>query len=784
MAFAFRRMHVTSVLLSVMIVAGLAGCCATLGRAEPDPDTTKVSHSGPDWPELFHGAGNLDAQAARAALPLPPNADPDWVAALVRGDVTIGGRRVQAQPVAWAGYQGPPRRVICRWLDAGMGDTFSLDLERCPAPTHDAGWDFGYTWVEGTREEREWLPKVRNVPLEQTEYEMYQLDLTQGERRLGVRLGLRWNERIYWWQFIRADFLARGPVFDVLRCGGPIYNEEDTVQGDLYLVLYENGVIEAYAHFSNHQREGEGRATHGVPVIAFDVPGGPSVAEVLDGSKPILAMGTWRMNLGDCAGYASPDRPGSFRTEGDVVVLQPWMDQEIYGELLVEREGVPEDHIVPMGGRATSDGYWVAKAGDNFIPRGMARTVRLVLSEGGAVPDVARYQAPAGWHGVCRALPTGGRLPVSWWAVPRALEVGPERYFGQHPRRGAFEHGASGGDQDGTLGAAMLLLGHATEQPEYCEHALLPAYWWADLAIDHVDFTVREIPKYSWQWKAQPYQRWTELVYAYWETGDPYLLETARFAADSFHRFFWTNRPHRSVGRDCLGVSGLFALYECTGEDIYLQRAREILGEVRRSYGQTGEYWPGHDSGCGPNGVGRRPDFNYIPMLQARLHVQLLDAAQGLLPPAEEAAIWAFIREMQDVLYEKGPEGGWIMRAVSLSYMSLTALAEEFPGESGHWVARLNELNARHGMPESHDGGKPYSWVVSALRFDAWAWNAAWRDGVLHLEPRTALLDAAGAPSNARIFTPAGVVEVQYDDGAVSMRGEPPCEVEVHPGRE
>ena len=28
--------------------------------------------------------------------------------------------------------------------------------------------------------------------------------------------------------------------------------------------------------------------------------------------------------------------------------------------------------------------------------------------------------------------------------------------------------------------------------------------------------------------------RWLELVHAYWETGDPYLLETASFTADSY----------------------------------------------------------------------------------------------------------------------------------------------------------------------------------------------------------------------------------------------------------
>ena len=36
----------------------------------------------------------------------------------------------------------------------------------------------------------------------------------------------------------------------------------------------------------------------------------------------------------------------------------------------------------------------------------------------------------------------------------------------------------------------MLLLGHATERPDFCAGALLPAYWWADIAIDHVDLNL------------------------------------------------------------------------------------------------------------------------------------------------------------------------------------------------------------------------------------------------------------------------------------------------------
>ena len=268
-------------------------------------------------------------------------------------------------------------------------------------------------------------------------------------------------------------------------------------------------------------------------------------------------------------------------------------------------------------------------------------------------------------------------------------------------------------------------------------------------------------------------------MYAYGETSDPYLLETARFTADAYYRFFWTNRPHRTVGRDALGVAGLLALYENTGEVVYLQRAREILAEARRTYEQTDAYWPGGQSGCGPNGVGRQDTFDYIPMVLARLHVQLIETARGTLPPEEEDAAWRFLRFIIEVVREKGG-GGWTMRAVSLSYMVLTALADHYPDEADTWIDLLNRWNEECDMPEKHDGGKPYSWVISALRFDAWAWGATWEDGTLRVRPRAVLNDPR-APKRATVWTPKGKVELVVEDGKVRAVGDMECVVEGLP---
>jgi len=729
-----------------------------------------------------------EARCALAALPLPRDADPGLVAALQRGAVVVDGVRLQAQPVAWWPGDHTPRRALARWIADDLPEHLPPSFRICEPPAADAGWSYSYRLLEGNEGSVPWTRALRHVPLEETEYEMYQLDLSHGQRKLGLRLGLRRGGRPYWWQFIRADFLFRGPVFDVLRVGGPIYNEESTVQSDLYLVLHANGIISAIAHFANHQREGVGTDTHGIPVLAFQVPGAPDVQHWLTGEQSRFALGACQLDLGTSAGFADADRPGSLETDGDAVVWQPWLDQEIWGQKLGDLEGIPDHHLVTdvdQGQRLTdqqrsqADQYWVAPLGEELIPRGVARSLPFTVSLSEAPPAIVRYQAPAWWHARCEALPLGGHLPTSWWAVPGAVHLAKTAYATPHPRGGPFELGRRGRDTDGTLGASLLLLGHAAELDDLCDEALLPAYWWADLATDHVDFTCHEVPKYSWQWIVQPYQRWLEVVHVYWDTGDPYLLETARFAGDAYYRFFWTNRPHRFVGRDALGVADLLALHEGTGEYVYLQRAREILAEGRRSYGQTDQYWPGHQSGCGPNGVARMANYDYIPMVLARLHVLVLEAADGALPHDEEEDAWRFIRFAANLYEERGDGEGWVQRATSLAYVVLTALADRFPEEEGHWLDLLRQRNAKLGLPAGHDGGKAYCWTISALRFDAWAWGAQWRDDVLHLWPR-ALLDDGRAPRRATVQTPRGGVELLWENGQVRAVGGVSVPLTVH----
>lgn len=729
------------------------------------------------WPPLQTGVVG-EAQVGTAAVPLPQDAPAAWTRGLTSGTVTVDGIRLQAQTVArWPNRS--PRRLMVRWLGSRLPVRLQGGLAVADRADSTAGWDFAYELVAASADSVPWKTAVRNVPLEETQYEMYQVNLTHADRHLGVRLGMRRGDKLYWWQFVRADFVQRGPVFDVLRVGGPLYNEESTLQTDLYLVLYANGVVDAYVHFVNHQREGVGTSTHGIPVLAFDVPHAPDLCVQLDGSATHFNLRDCVLDLGAGAAYGSPEYPGELDVQNGLAVWQPWADQRVWGQLLVDAEGIPEHRIVRGRGegqdllneqRSKADQFWVARAGEEFFPRGLARSVRFRLSLGDAPPVIRRYEAPGWWHALAGTLPTGGRLPTFWSALPHALRLAEAQYDEPHPRGGfPFEVGRSSRDSDGTLGAALLLLGHAADRPDLCRQALLPAYWWADIAINHVDYTVHELPKYSWQWIVQPYHRWLELVHAYWYTGDPYLLETARFAADSYYRFFWTNRPHRSVGRDALPVADLLALWQGTGERVYWERARDILAEARRSYEQTDDYWPGHQSGCGPNGVARQPSWDYVPMLLGRLHVQLLWTGTQLLSHAQKTEIHEFLRFVAELAAERGGTG-WARRGTSLSYPVLTALAEEYPHEADRWLGLLAQRNRQQGMPGSHDGGKPFSWVTSALWLDAWTWGARWQAGKLTAEPHAALLSISDAPRSALVSTPAGPRELVLEGNQVRSR--------------
>ena len=113
------------------------------------------------------------------------------------------------------------------------------------------------------------------------------------------------------------------------------------------------------------------------------------------------------------------------------------------------------------------------------------------------------------------------------------------------------------------------------------------------------------------------------------------------------------------------------------------------------------------------------------------------------------------------------------MRATSLSYAVLTSLADHSLQREDRWIELLQRFNLEQEMPEAHDGGKPYSWVVGAMWFDAWAWGATWDSGTgtLNLRPNARLLGDPRAPKTAVVATPRGKVELHYENREIRTSG-------------
>ena len=768
----FKKQHLLQLVLFSTFLT------ASLGFAQERSVSAPAS-----WPELLLQSGSTSSSIGTVSIPLPRDVEPSFTQALNHGALRLNGKVVQGQTVAvWPGDEARPRRMILRWLNNEKAIEPATGFSANASPSKDAGWSFSYALVEGNKGEINWQMGTRNIPLEETEYEMYQINLKHGGKEAGLRLGLKTDKRIYWWQFIRADFIERGPVCDILRVGGPLYNGQYTLQTDLYLILYANGVIEAYPHFVSHMREGEGMDISGVPVVAFDVAGKPNIDTQLDGEHPRFMLQDCMLDLDYTVNMADKQRPGSLKTEGDVVVLQPWLDQQVTAGLLVYREGVPEHHIIRKGGTTVevgqksklgqADRFYVTTIGDKTFPKGLARSFRFYFALPGADPSIARYQAPGWWHTMAGALPTLHNLPTSWWAVPRAIKTS-EGYAIQDGESGPFEYGRGGNDGDGTLGASMLLLGQATNTMKLCEAVLPACYWRADIPIHHTDFTISEIPYFGWQWIVQPYSRFMSVIPGYWETGDPYLLETAELAADGYYRFFTTNRPNRSVGRDTLPAEDMLLLYLTTGNRHYLTRVERILEQARKSYEQTDSYWPGHQSGAGPNGVARRENYIYIPTLLARLHIAVLEEAGEAITPEKRTEYMAFADQAVGLLETKwaGGENDWWPFAAALLYGDLPALADYYPDRAAKYEDLLCKYGEKFNMPESHSGGRAYSWITGALRFDAWVWGATWENGTLLLRPHKRILSDPRAPKKVVIQTPKGPVEFEYVDGQVKATG-------------
>ncbi len=543
-------------------------------------------------------------------------------------------------------------------------------------------------------------------------WEVNEVRFTQGEGELGVRLGLDVGHTIHWWQWVRLEVIEDGPVCRVYRAKGaiPVVRESQDseesqraatdkdhhyrwlhrhnhVRGELIARCYANGTMELTLRHINTRFFTEGGDLEGVvPVVGFTSAGG----DWPRARQPITTQTRWQwdrasLDLDEAAWLVGPEHPGYAWKSGDVCVYQPYDGIEAMAGLHARNEkGEP----------------YIAKADERIFPKGMARSVRVVAALNDARPDVARYLAPDWWYGMCEEFAEAPLLPVrdhTWQTVEKSLE-----YYHKRHHANCFDDGAihRGGPflntepgWEGEAPHAQLTGAYLTGDADDYSLAMRSAYHVADVAVDKTIFAVR-MHGYVPPAQSLPMQRSMGIVAGYLETGDPYLMETARAVSETALWWDAYNWPRRSYGRDAAYIRSLVHLYRFTGEKHYLDKAHEGLTRLIACQLPDGSFADQGDT----TGIHAAMNLIVKPWMGSIATEAMIDYHRWTDDPEVERAALKFAR--------------WL----------LTCRVE---GEQGkHWVYQVSYAGKDVGY---RMGGKPYDlsrsrWHVEYLaKILAWA---------------------------------------------------------------
>lgn len=511
------------------------------------------------------------------SLPLPPQS----------GDSLALDHRCAAwQPLGHYERDGSPRRVLACIADPrGVPET--LGLKKVARPSKKTG---KHPWSATTRITREKLEfakvlnfaqpdHMRGAPAEDCASVESELVLTYGGETICITAGATGREDGKCvWQNVQLERLWSNAAAEAVRVGGIIYNGDTYLCVDLYIVLYATGVASVSCHFVNARLHIKGYDFRGLPFIRFSGTAFGRRQLTLPSDGMQQQFGLFGLNLDDAAILCSDKYPGRLECRGN------------------EADWFPVSRVFnPQKVRGPADRW----------DTGMARTVRFTMSLGAAPPLIARYQVPAWWYSVCGepwALPL---LPVQGrFAELAETTVDDLRAMF---RRGRFDAGcASQGDykrgrqvgNDGYTGSSLLLYAISRGDHQVYDDALAYCYYWADLAVDHEDFTVHQWLG-GWPWKTCAYMKFRDLVYGYLETGDPYLSDTAENVADAYWMWFRANWPRSAIGRDMFPSADWAVLRRYFDSDRSRRRTHQLVGMLRDVVESRGT--PGGQMGAGPH---------------------------------------------------------------------------------------------------------------------------------------------------------------------------------------
>jgi hypothetical protein len=724
--------------------------------------------------------GSANAQARRLSLPL------------LRGmssSPVYADLATQIQPVGhWPQVDGrrDPRRVLL----FACGSSGSQVAFRPGQPARGA--------YQGPKAKLTTLDKRYETLIP---WEVDELVLSQDNATLGLRMGLMVSGSCHWWQWVTMEVVDDGPVCRTIRAAGtipvywerhespeaklaatnraeyPWFHKHNHVRGEVLARCYANGVIELSMRHVNGRFFTEGGVVEGVtPIIGFRSQGGDWPTQ----PEPITGRHRWhweRVSLDSWAAgnLVSDQHPGRAWRDGKMCIYQPYEGVEaLAGEPARSRTGSP----------------YLSRAQDHRIPKGMGRTVRMVASLGPAEPDVAVYLLPDWWYGLSEDLCDASVLPVrdqTFASVEEAIA-----YYRTCHLAGCFDDGAvqrsSSAPEPGWEGEApqaQFVAAYLTGESQDYDLALRSAYHLADVAVDKALFAVR-MHAYNPPAQSLPMQRTSGMVAAYLETGDPYLLDTARSVTESAYSWDRANWPRRSFGRDAAYIRGLVYLYRYFGDPGDLDRAREALLRLASTQLPDGSF---ADQG-GTVGVHAVMNLIVKPWMGCIATEAMLDyLACAPDDRIEQSALkfcqWLLACRVRDErgvhwIYQKSHAGAAVtyqmdgtpiplsMNPWHLEYLAhilgWAAMRTNDPEYYAAWWQSYS-LPAEHRSPSDHSANKLVT-NLPALRDRLWGAQLTAR-GII-VQPRT---DLAPDLVNVMVSTPDGPLAFQVGKHA---RSAPP----------
>jgi len=507
-------------------------------------------------------------------------------------------------------------------------------------------------------------------------------------REIGLRMGLLPNsvrdaepkEDAYsWWQWSRAERIWSGPVAEAWRIGGHLIpysvtatgkwsNPDlttlgdllnqfcgDILHGDVYLIVWKTGLLQATFHYKSAYFHTFPKEVPAFPVVCFtDLQ-----------SSDRLDFTSARLMFND----SSPPRQRKFEDGG--VVIQPWQDLRFLANK------TRDDQLI----------YLPPEKPDVF-PAGISRTFWCNLGLKGVSTQVARYQVSPGWYRQSGVIESDQAGPAAALASRNARMIREEtqkggidtgrvwRYLRRWQRLNKPQE--DGAEWEGNLAQGVFQLAYQTgESPEenweiYLHHA----YHAADVSVYHGAWMGRlectaaftaPLPKF----------RFGGLLYAYLETGDPYLLELTRSVAGVYMAMEWALQPRSAIGRDAYPITCMMTLYDYSGDKMYLDFARQAVIRLLQTQEPDGGF--AAQAGAGVlTGVSCRPALKSIHFGSGIL------APFAILEWAIRDNRWPVdfvprLRKWADLMLElQRPDGHWYVEGKSDEPYTLTGSGTVF----------------------------------------------------------------------------------------------------------